>query len=427
MRVSIPSNDYETAVKANLKKIGQNAKIDGFRPGKVPAGVLEKRYGARARQDALSDILEATYPKALQQAEIQPAGQPQIEFEAIEAGADMSYVAVFDVYPEVVLQGLAGMPVKDAQTQIGTQDVDALLLKLREQSKTWQAKDAAAEIGDQVKIDFKGSVDGEEFAGGSGEDTVLELGSGRFLKELEDGIVGIKAGESRDVPTTFPEDYHAEDLKGKAAVFAVTCKSVETSVLPEVDAEFCAKFGLEDGDEAALRARMTESMEQERDQAIERYSKNQVLENIVAANPIDVPKGLVSQEIERMRHEAAQRFGQGQKPHEELHKLLPDQLFEEQAKRRTALGLLLGEIIKKESIQVSDEQIDAKLQEIAGRFDDSEAALNYYKQDPQFMQSLRAMVLEDQVVQHCLNLATREPEVLSFEQLTEKAPSQQQG
>ncbi|MGJ8670971.1 MAG: trigger factor, partial [Oceanococcus sp.] len=223
---------------------------------------------------------------------------------------------------------------------------------------------------------------------------------------------------------TFPEDYHAEDLQGTAASFAVTVKTIQTSLLPEVDAEFCKKFGLEDGDEAALRVRMAESMGQEKDQATERYIKQQVMENLLEANKIDVPKGLVSQEIERMRHDAAQRFGQGQKSHDEMHQLLPDQLFEEQAKRRTALGLIIGEIIKGAEIAVSAEQIEVKLQEIAGQYEDSASAVAYYKQDANFMQSLRAMVLEEQVVQHCLSKAQRENEILSFEELTAKAPSQ---
>lgn len=424
MRVSIPAADYEHAVKKNLNKIGRHARVDGFRPGKVPAQVLEQRYGARARQDALSDLLEDSYPRALQESGVQPAGQPQIEFEAIETGKDMAYVATFDVYPDIELQGLEGMLVKEAETEIGDADVDSLLQKLREQRKTWADKDGAAAEGDRVKIDFVGTIDGEAFEGGSGEDTDLELGSGRFLKEMEDGIVGMSAGESRDMPVTFPEDYHAENLKGKLASFAVTVKSVQASALPEVDAEFCKQFGLEESDEAGLREKLRESMEQEKSQAIARYTKQQVLENILATNDIPVPSGLVSQEIERMRHDAAQRFGQGQQNHDELHKMLPDALFEEQAKRRTALGLLIGEIIKKDSLQVTDEQIEAKLAEIAGGFDDSDAALAYYRQNPQFMQSLRAMVLEDQVVQHCLSKAKRETEKLSFEELTEKAPSQ---
>ncbi|MGJ8670992.1 MAG: trigger factor, partial [Oceanococcus sp.] len=243
MRVSIPSAEYEQAVKVNLQKIGQNARIDGFRPGKAPARVLEQRYGARARQDALTDLLENTYPKALQESGVQPAGQPQIEFDAIEDGKDMSYVAIFDVYPEIEVQGVEGMAIKDAQTEVGDSDVDTLIQRLREQGKTWEDKDGAAELGDQVKIDFAGTIDGEAFEGGSGEDSDLELGSGRFLKEMEDGIVGMKAGESRDVPVTFPEDYHAEDLQGTAASFAVTVKTLQSSLLPEGDADGCTNFG----------------------------------------------------------------------------------------------------------------------------------------------------------------------------------------
>lgn len=425
MRVSIPSADYEQAVKTSLKKIGQYAKVDGFRPGKVPARVLEQRYGARARQNALTELLESTYPKALQESGVQPAGQPEIEFEAMEDGKDMAYVAKFDVYPEISVQGLDGMAIKDAQTEVADADLDALLQRLREQQKTWSEKDGAAAEGDKVKIDFVGTVEGEEFDGGSGQDTDLELGAGRFLKDMEDGIVGMSAGEERDIPVQFPDDYHAENLKGKAASFKVTVKSVETAELPEVDAEFCKNFGLEDGDEAKLRERMRESMEGECKAAKTRYVKQQVMDNLLGANPIDVPRGLVAQEIERMRHDAAHRFGQGQQSHEELHKMLPDELFSEQATKRTQLGLIIGEIIKAEKLSVDDEKIDAKLKEMAGQFDDAGSAIAYYKQDQNFMQSMRAMVLEEQVVDFCLEKAKREEESLSFEELTQKAPAQQ--
>ncbi len=421
MRVSIPSADFEKAVSDNLKRIGKHARIDGFRPGKVPAKFLGERYGARARQDALSELLEKTYPQALKESELQPAGQPEIEFEQVEAGGELTYVAIFDVYPEIKVQGIEGMGIKEAQTEVTPADVDVVLQRLREQKKTFDDKDAPAELGDRVEIDFNGTVDGEAFEGGAGENTQLELGAGQFLKDMEEGIVGMSVGESRDVPVTFPDDYHAEDLRGKAAVFAVTLKKLETSSLPEVDAAFCEQFGLENGDEAALRAKLTESMEKELGQARLRYIKKQVMENILAANTTDVPKGLVAQEVERMRQEASQRFGQGQIPHEELHKMLPDELFSEQAKRRTALGLIIGEIIKSAGIKVSEEQVEGKLAEIAGEFEDAESAQQYYRQDQNFMQSLRAMVLEDQVVQHCLDNAKREAESLSFDELTQKA------
>lgn len=421
MRVSVPSADFEKAVSDNLRRIGKHAKVDGFRPGKVPAKVLEQRYGMRARQDALSEILERTYPKALSEQSLQPAGQPEIEFESVEPGADLTYVATFDVYPQIEVQGIEGMSVKDASAEVTEADVDTLLQRLREQRKSFADKDGVAAEGDRVTIDFKGSIDGEEFAGGSAEGHQLELGAGQFLKELEDGIVGMAPGDSRDVPVTFPEDYHAEDLQGKTASFAVTLNKLESAELPAVDAEFCKQFGLEDGDEAALREKLRESMNAERDQALARYTKKQVMANILAANPIDVPKGLVAQEIERMRHDAAQRFGRGQQSHEELHKMLPDELFEEQARRRTQLGLVIGEIIRNAELKVDEAQVESKLKEIVSQFDDGESAAQYYRQDRNFMQSLRAMVLEDQVVQYCLDKASRESESLSFDELTQKA------
>ncbi len=421
LHVSIPAQEYDQAVQSQLRALGRRVRVDGFRPGKVPLKVLEQRYGGQARQEALSQLLESSYPKALDEVKVQPAGQPKIEFEGVAPGADMSYVAVFDVYPDIELRGLDGMKIESPVTEIVDADVDTVLSRLREQRRTYADKDGGAAEGDRLRIDFSGFIDGELFDGGQGSDVEVEMGAGRFLPDMEAGLLGMAAGEEREITVNFPADYHAEQLQGKAALFKVKVNKLEASQLPDIDDEFCASMGVTEGGEAALREKMRSSLERERDQAARRMLKGQVMEHLLSANPVEVPKAMVAQEIERMRHEAAQRFGQAKLSHEDLHKILPDDMFTEQATRRAALGLLLGEVIKLRELKADAAAVEAKLREMASEFEDAEQAIAYYRSNREFMQNLGAMVLEDQVVDLCLQSAKMKDKKLSFDELTKSA------
>ncbi len=421
MRVAVPSDDFQSAYQNSVKQLAKTVQLKGFRRGKVPVRIVEQQYGAQARQDALTKVLEGTYPKALQQTDMKPAGQPEISVENLE-GEELVYTATFDVYPDIELVGLDGIKLEIPTTEITDADVSRVLDGLREQRKSWSDNTGACAEGDKVTIDFVGSVDGEEFAGGSGTDTELELGAGRFLKELEDGIVGMAAGEEKVVPVTFPEDYHNDDLKAKAAEFKVVLKSAQSASLPEVDEEFLQAFGVTEGGEDALRTQIRENLEKEKDKLGLQWRKTQILEAVLNANPIDVPSQLVADETQRLRQETAQNMGVGDRglSEEQLMQMIPDGALEPQARRRAALGLLLSELIKKDGIKVDEAKIEQRLQEIAGDYEKSEEALSYYRSNPQFMQSLRAVVLEDQIVDGLVAKAATTEVSLSFEELGQK-------
>lgn len=421
MRVAVPSDDFQQAYQQSVRQLSRTVSMKGFRKGKVPVRIVEQQYGGQARQDALSQVLQKTYPEALKQIDLQPAGQPEISFDALE-GEEIVYTATFDVFPEIQLSGLDGLALETASVDIGDADVERVIEGLLEQRQTWPESTEAAQDGDRVTLDFKGTIDGEEFAGGAGEDTTIVLGAGRFLKELEDGIVGMRAGERRDVPVTFPEDYHNDDLKGKAASFAVNLKKVETPEKPALDEEFVKSLGVEEGGVDELKSRIRENLIQERDKLLAQWRKSQILEGVLKANPIDVPGALVSDETARLRQETARNMNMSGRglSEEQLQQMIPDAALEPQAKQRAALGLLLSEIIKQDKLTVNDDKVEERLQQMAGDFDDSEAALSYYRGNQQFMQGLRAVVLEDQIVDMLAEKANTTEVSLSFEELTQK-------
>ncbi|MGB1558707.1 MAG: trigger factor, partial [Oceanococcaceae bacterium] len=339
MRVAVPSDDFQAAYQKSVKALAKTVSLKGFRKGKVPLRIVEQQFGMRARQDALSEVLGQTYPKALQQTDLKPAGQPDISVDSME-GEELVYTATFDIFPDIQLHGLDGLALELAQTEIVDADVDRVIDGLREQRRTWPEKDGAAAEGDRVTIDFVGTLDGEEFAGGSGKDTAVVLGAGRFLKDLEDGIVGMQAGEEKTVPVQFPEDYHNEDLQGKATQFAVTLKKVEAAELPELDEEFLQSLGVTEGGVEALRSQVRENLDKERDKLTQTWRKTQLLEGVLNANPIEVPGPVVADEIQRLRADTVRNMNMGDRglSAEQLQQMIPDAALEPQAKRRAALG-----------------------------------------------------------------------------------------
>ncbi|STI19334.1 trigger factor [Escherichia coli] len=277
-------------------------------------------------------------------------------------------------------------------------DVDGMLDTLRKQQATWKEKDGAVEAEDRVTIDFTGSVDGEEFEGGKASDFVLAMGQGRMIPGFEDGIKGHKAGEEFTIDVTFPEEYHAENLKGKAAKFAINLKKVEERELPELTAEFIKRFGVEDGSVEGLRAEVRKNMERELKSAIRNRVKSQAIEGLVKANDIDVPAALIDSEIDVLRRQAAQRFGGNEKQALEL----PRELFEEQAKRRVVVGLLLGEVIRTNELKADEERVKGLIEEMASAYEDPKEVIEFYSKNKELMDNMRNVALEEQAVEAVL-------------------------
>jgi len=417
MRVRVPAEQVAKAVDARLTRLAQRAKLPGFRPGKAPRKVVEQQFGESARMEAISDLVQQTYPQALSQAGVTPAGQPQIDITAEKDGEAFEYVANFEVYPEIQLNALDALQIEKPVVEVTDADIDRLIENLRKARREFNVVERAAQKGDAIKVDFLGKVDGEAFPGGEGKDVQFELGEGRFLPDLENGILGHSTGETFTVDVKFPADYRAENLRDKTAQFEVTLKEVREPKLPEIDAEFLKAHQVEESAGVeGLRAKCKGALEKERDKAIQNSLKSQALDQLLKNNPIDLPTALVAQEIARMRQEAAARMNMKVEP-AKLAELLPEAVFEQQARQRVALGLLISEVIKAKDIKLDNERVEKTLDGIAADYEQPEQVKAYYRSRPDLLQGLRAMVMEDQVVDTLVSGVTPAEKPLSLEQL----------
>ena len=411
--ITVASDSIESAVKKELVDVAKKVRIDGFRKGKVPMNIVAQRYGASVRQDVLGDLMTRNFVDAIIKEKINPAGAPNYVPGEYTEGQDFTYAVEFEVYPEVELKGLENIEVEKPQVQVTDADVDTMLETLRKQQANWIETDAAAGAEDRATIDFTGSVDGEEFEGGKASDFVLAMGQGRMIPGFEEGVVGHKAGETFTIDVKFPDDYHAENLKGKDAKFEIVLKKVETRELPELTEEFIKRFGVEEGSVDGLRAEVRKNMERELKGAIRNRVKTQAIDGLVDANPIDVPAALIDSEIDVLRRQAAQRFGGNEKQALEL----PRELFEEQAKRRVVVGLLLGEVIRTNELKADEERVKGLIEEMASAYEDPKEVIEFYSKNKELMDNMRNVALEEQAVEAVLAKAKVTEKETTFNEL----------
>ncbi|WP_300726171.1 trigger factor [Pseudomonas sp.] len=411
MTIGVPAERIEAEVNKRLQQTAQKAKIPGFRPGKVPMSVIRQRYEADARQEALGNVIQASFYEAVVEQKLNPAGQPSVEPKVFEKGKDLEYVATFEVFPEFEVTGLDTIAVERLSAEVADADLDKMLDVLRKQNTRFEIVERAAQNEDQLNIDFVGKVDGEVFAGGSATATQLVLGSGRMIPGFEEGLVGAKAGEERVLTLTFPEDYQNLDLAGKTAEFTVTVNTVSEPKLPELNEEFFAQFGIKEAGLDGFRVEVRKNMERELRQAIKSKVKNQVMEGLLAANPIEVPKALLSSEVDRLRVQAVQQFGGNIKPEQ-----LPVELFEEQAKRRVVLGLIVAEVVKQFDLKPDEDRVREMIQEMASAYQEPEQVVAWYYKNDQQLNEVRSVVLEEQVVDTVLQKAKVTDKAVSYEE-----------
>ncbi|WP_346829711.1 trigger factor [Pseudomonas abietaniphila] len=411
MTIGVPAERIETEVNKRLQQTARKAKIPGFRPGKVPMSVIRQRYEDGARQEALGDLIQATFYEAVVEQKLNPAGAPSVEPKTFEKGKDLEYVATFEVFPEFSVAGFESVSVERLSADVADSDLDNMLEILRKQNVRFEVADRAAENEDQLNIDFVGKIDGEAFAGGSATGTQLVLGSGRMIPGFEEGLVGAKAGEKRVLNLTFPEDYQNLELAGKTAEFTVTVNTVSAPTLPELNEAFFNQFGIKETGIEGFRTEVRKNMERELRQAIKSKVKNQVMDGLLAANPIEVPKALLENEVNRLRVQAVQQFGGNIKPDQ-----LPAELFEEQAKRRVELGLIVAEVVKQFDLKPDEARVRELIQEMASAYQEPEQVVAWYYKNEQQMNEVRSVVLEEQVVDTVLQKASVTDKAVSYEE-----------
>ncbi|WP_392560981.1 trigger factor [Orbus sturtevantii] len=419
LTITIPSEDIQKAISKELVNTAKKVRIDGFRKGKVPLNIVEQRYGASILQDALSDLMQRNFIEAIIQEKINPAGSPTYIPTQYKQGENYPFTVEFEVYPQVEIKDLDKIEVEKPTVDIVDADIDVMIDTLRKQQGIW--KEVTKEAQDQMRVvfDFLGTVDGEEFEGGKATDFALVLGQGRMIPGFEDAILGHKAGDSFDINVTFPEDYHVDNLKGKAAKFASTLKKVEELELPELTIDVIKRFGIADGSLDSLKAEVRKNMQRELKATIRNKIKAQVIDGLVKHNEIDVPSSLIEREIDVLRQQAMARFGNNAKQAAEL----PKELFEAEAKRRVLIGLLFSDIIENNKLKADDNRVKELIDEIATAYEDPKEVVAYYSKDKKALENLRSVALEDQVIDLLVEKAKVAEKSYSFAELMNQQPA----
>jgi trigger factor len=417
LNVAVPRAQIEGEVEKRLARLAKTVKLPGFRPGKVPLKMVVQQYGQSVRSDVISDAVQSSFNDAVREQKLRVAGYPRIEpRQGADAPGDaFEFSAVFEIYPEITLGDLGSIPIERPQVEVTAADIDRTLEVLRQQRAVFEPVARGAQAGDKALVDFTGMIDGEEFPGGQAKDFAIQLGEGRMLPEFEAALTGVCAGESRAFSLTFPADYHGKEVAGKIAQFTMTVKQVTAPNVPPLDTEFATAFGIKSGSVDELRAEVEANLKLELKRKLDAVLKEQALKGLRNATQLTLPKSLVEQEaLQLARRMAANLQQQGMKP--EDIKLTPE-MFRPQAEERVALGLILGEVVRKENLQARPEQVRALVQDVAQTYEQPDAVVRWHFEKPERLSEFEALAVEHNVVEWLLGQAKVTDVATTFEAL----------
>lgn len=424
--VTVPSLQLEEEINSRLKDLTHKVKIDGFRPGKVPFSVVKKRYDGNVRFDVMRDKIQSSLYEALAEQDLVPVDTPEINPETFNEGQDLTYTATFEVFPTFEINELDGEEVEIITSEVTEKDVDDMLEKLREQSKTWKEVDRAAKLDDKVVINFEGFIDNEPFEGGKAENFELVLGSKQMIPGFEEGIVKAKEGQDIEINVKFPEDYNHEKLAGKDSMFKITVKKVMEGELPALDDDFVTQFNIKQGGVEALRKDIKENMQRELDRVISSKNREKIFDQILAKNEFDIPQSLINKEIEHLKHEMYHKlFGHEHSDNEKIPDF-PRELFESNAIKRVKLGLLFHDYVKKHEITVDTARVDAMIDKLSGAYDNPKEVYAWYKSNKQHMQEIEGLVMEEMVADKIVSSASIVQKVLDYNEAVNSSREQQE-
>lgn len=410
MTITLPESAVQTQMAPRLKKMASQARIDGFRRGKVPTSIVAKMYGPQVREEILSDLIQSSYFDALKENDLNPAGYPHID--VLNNADGFSYTAAFEVYPVVSLEGVDSLNVTQQIATIEESDVDTMIAKLKEQRKTWEIVERAAENDDRMTIDFSGSAEGENFTNGKVEGHAVEIGAGNMIPGFEENLLGLKVGDTKTFTVSFPEDYPNEKLANKAAEFEIEVKQIEKPILPEIDAEFIKAYGLEKGSVETFRHDVKENLQRELKNKLQANLKSATFTALYEKISLTLPNSLVDEEVEEQL-----------KPYKEMAKKnkidfnamnLPREAFEAEAKKRVALGLIVGEIIHKNELNVDEDKVRARVEDMSKSYENPAQVVEWYYKDENRLKDVRQMTMEEQVTDWLLAKATITTENVDF-------------
>lgn len=408
LTVQVPAETVEMEVNNRLNSLKNSARIDGFRPGKVPLNVIKQKYSGAILQEVASELMQSSFREALTQENLSPAGDPAIQAQDLVLGQVMEYTATFEIFPEIEIAPVADLPIEKVDATVENSDVDNMIEVLRKQRMDWSEVERASVDGDRISIDFVGTVDGEKFDGGSANDMPMVLGAGQMIPGFEEKLTGLKASAETTFKVPFPVDYAAKELAGKEAEFAVTVKKVEAPKLPEIDEAFAKAFGVESGDTEKLKSEIKDNMERELAKRLRTVLKTNVMDALVNVNNVEVPSAIVKQEAEALKQQAETQSPGSNSPLD---------VFIVDAKRRVQLGMILAEMAKISGLQLDAEMIKARIEEMAKDYDDPDEFVSYYMGNQELLRGVETLVMEDAVVDWIAGQAKITTKSSSFDEL----------
>jgi trigger factor len=413
LNVAVPAEQIDREVEQRLRKLSRTVRMDGFRPGKVPLKIVAQHYGPQVRSEVIGDAVQTAFSAMVREQKLRVAGYPRIERKEGGDASQLAFSATFEIYPEVKLGDLAGVTIARPVHAVEEADVDRTIEILRKQRVTWEAAARASQAGDRVTVDFNGRIDGEEFPGGKGSGMAVVLGEGRMLAEFESNLAGVTAGEQKTFPVRFPEDYPGKQVAGKTATFEVSVKNVEAPRIPELGADFARSLGVADGDVAKMRSEVRTNVELEVKKRVESEIKQKVMQALVDSATLELPKSLVEIELQRVLQQTrAELEARGVR----LEKLpVNPQALEERAKRRVALGLIIGELVREHSLGAKPEQVRALVTEHAQTYEQPFEVVKWVYSEPQRLSEFEGLAVEANVIKWVLERAKVEDQAISFE------------
>jgi len=415
MTISLPAERVDSEITRQLQRLSKQVKVPGFRPGKVPMKIMKSRYLGQVMQDVMADLIQSSYQEALGQESLRPAGAPSIESSSGGEGKDLEYTATFEVYPDLTGLTLSGLKIERNLCEISDKDIDTTLDSLRRQRVEWKSIDAEAKDGNRVTLDFTGSVDGESFTGGEGKAMPVVIGSGSLIPGFESQLIGIKEGEERTLTVKFPDDYHADEMAGKEAIFDVKATEVAEEALPEVDEALAKSFGVEGGGIEKFREEIRDNLSREASDRTDITVRDAIFQAVLESNEIDVPKALLEQELKMLIETAEKEQPEITKNEEAVA------MYRKLAERRVSLGLILAEITEREAMIPAADAVESRLQKLAETYEDPSSFIEWYKADRQRLSEIEAQVLESMVVDKLLKDAEITDKTISFEELVNPA------
>ena len=416
IHISVPSNVIEEKRNTRFAQLSKTAKLPGFRPGKVPEKVIRRQYADQVLQEVLSDVLETTYMESIQEKNLQPAGPPKVALDEYVKEKDFSYTATIEVYPEFDLKGLDKIKVEKPHADITQKDINAMMDNLQNQKGTWEKVDRISKGGDQLLIDFEGKIDGVVFDGGTAKDFAMQLGNGQMLPEFDESLIGVKSEETKTIELTFPDNYHKKELVGKQALFTVDVKEVRELKPAELDQKFVQSFGIKSGDQKELMDEVKSSMSKELEARINNEIRQNLMKFLKDKNAIEIPEVMIHQEAHAMQKDWMNRSGI-----EDAKEAPPLDDFNEIAKDRVHLGLLVGELVQSKEIKLDPDKVKTKLDELSKTYPNPEEIRKMYEQSSQLMDQLKSLVMEDQVIDWLIERTEFQKKEMEFKELVNRS------